>query len=220
MAEDDLNKPRTLKKWQGKYWLAYHTYPGEGYEVGPARFGLAWTEDESLMTWNRLPEPILPLEDGAEWERGGLYKYCLLRHGDLFHIFYNAKNTDHPNPWIEQTGHATSPDLKSWTRSDPFVVRYGNRWVMFHFGFDGRHAQDGIAFSDDLYHWRQLPDPILTVGADGEIDSIHAHKPGIIRHDGVLYHFYCACRPWREGDPAKNLGNEFRCLTVATSKPV
>lgn len=78
LCENDLDGPRTLRKWQGKYWLAYHSYPGEGYEVGPARFGLAWTEDESLLTWQRLPEPFLTPEDGAAWERAGLYKLCLI----------------------------------------------------------------------------------------------------------------------------------------------
>ena len=234
LCENDLNGPRTLKKWQGKYWLAYHSYPGEGYESGPARFGLAWTQDETLCTWHRLPEPFLTPETGADWERGGLYKACLLRHEDLFYVFYNAKDTSA----MEQTGLVTSPDLCTWTRyegspvlrttpgawdsrfrSDPYVVRDGQRWVMFHFGFDGQHAQEGIAFSDDLWRWEQYPDPLLTVGPPGSLDSRHAHKPAVIRHRGVLYHFYCACRPHQEGDPTDNSG-ELRCLTVATSQPV
>ena len=44
LCENDLERPRTLKKWQGKYWKAYHSYPGEGYEIGPARIGLAWSD--------------------------------------------------------------------------------------------------------------------------------------------------------------------------------
>jgi len=91
---------------------------------------------------------------------------------------------------------------------------------MFYFGFDGKHAQDGIAFSKDLFHWEKNPEPILRYGKPGELDEIHAHKPSVIYHDGVLYHFYCACRKYREGDPAENLGDEFRCITVATSEKV
>jgi hypothetical protein len=39
----------------------------------------------------------------------------------------------------------------------------------------------------------------------------------------MLYHFYCAVRLWREGDktssPLAKGWNEYRCLTVARSKP-
>jgi predicted GH43/DUF377 family glycosyl hydrolase len=234
LCENDLRGPRTLTKWEGKYWLAYHSYPGEGYETGPARFGLAWTQDETLLTWNRLPEPFLTPENGEAWERGGLYKECLILHEGLFYLFYNAKDTF----GVEQTGLAMSANLQDWHRhadnpvlqvtpgawdsrfrSDPCVVRGGDRWVMFHFGYDGRHAQEGIAFSDDLLHWEQHPEPILRVGAAGSLDSIHAHKPAVIERDGVLYHFYCACRPHQAGDPTDNNG-EFRCITVATSAAV
>ena len=237
LCENDLDKPRTLRKWQGKYWLVYHSYPGEGYEVGPGRVGLAWTEDESLMSWHRLPEPILLPEEGAPWEQGGLYKECLILHDDVFYLFYNAKNR--ADRWIEQIGVATSRDLVSWARhadnpvlpvtesawdagfsSDPGVVHYDGRWAMYYFGYDFRHAQEGIAFSDDLIHWVKHPEPIITVGNEGELDSIHAHKPSVIKHDGVLYHFYCACRSAMPGDPTVNLGQEFRCLTVATSEPL
>ncbi len=34
LRENDLHKAPTLKKWQGKYWLTYHSYPGDGYEAG------------------------------------------------------------------------------------------------------------------------------------------------------------------------------------------
>lgn len=237
LCQNDLEKPRTLLSWQGKYWMAYHTYPGDGYEVGPGRIGLAWSDDENLLAWHRLPDPILTPEAGAEWEQAGLYKECLLRHEDTFYLFYNAKNRD--RRWIEQTGLATSSDLRTWTRytespvvrvsdgrwdskfcSDPCVVRLGDCWAMYYFGYDYRHAQEGIAFSDNLYRWEKHREPIITVGREGELDSIHAHKPSVILHAGVLYHFYCACRPAQPGDPAVNVGNEFRCITVATSSPL
>ncbi|SFJ80530.1 Glycosyl hydrolases family 32 N-terminal domain-containing protein [Paenibacillus sp. UNC496MF] len=240
LRENGLEGPAKLKKWDGRYWLVYHTYPEDGYEAGPGRIGLAWTEDESLLRWNRLPEPVLVPEDGAEWERGGLYKESLVEHEGTFYLFYNAKNrAAEGEPWIEQTGYAVSKNLTDWTRpaanpvlrvtghrwdsrfvSDPFVVRDGNRWVMFFFGFDGRHAQEGIAFSDDLTVWTKAREPILRHGSEGALDEIHAHKPSVLLHDGVLYHFYCACRPHREGDPTVNFGSEFRTIGLATSRPI
>ena len=30
-------------------------------------------EDEQLVKWNRLPDPVCSWKEGAEWERGGLY---------------------------------------------------------------------------------------------------------------------------------------------------
>lgn len=236
LRENDLYGPPLLKKWDGKYWLAYHSYPGDGYETGPAKIGLAWTDDESLLHWNRLEEPILTPEEGGEWERGGLYKECLLEHEGTFYLFYNAKDKD-TSGWIEQTGLAISRDLLHWKRhdgnpvirvtpsawdsafvSDPCVLRDGDRWVMYFFGYNYKHAQEGIAFSDDLLNWTKHPEPIIPFGQEGELDSIHAHKPSVVAHNGVLYHFYTATRPPRAGDPTVNTFPEFRSITVATSR--
>ncbi|MBM7568858.1 hypothetical protein [Paenibacillus sacheonensis] len=240
LRENDLDGVPKLKKWNDRYWLVYHAYPDDGYEAGPARIGLAWTQDEDLLTWNRLPEPILTPEDGEAWERGGLYKECIIEHEGKFYMFYNAKNMpDAEDDWIEQTGYAVSDNLTDWTRSaanpvlrvtegrwdsrfvsDPCVVKDGDRWLMYFFGFDGRHAQEGLALSDDLTSWTKLEEPILRSGEAGEIDATHAHKPSVVRHEGVLYHYYCACRPNRPGDPTTNFGNEFRTICVAASRPL
>src|SRR3546814_13496668 len=77
-------------------------------EEGPAVIGLAWSDD--LIRWHRDDTPILRPEDGAEWERAGLYRSYLIRDGDIYYLFYNAKN--HDTPWLEQIGVATSRDLK------------------------------------------------------------------------------------------------------------
>ena len=237
LMERDLYGGNHLVKWQGKYWLIYHAYPGEGYEAGSAEVGLAWTEDEELMDWHFVGEPVFSWKQGAKWEYAGLYKMDLMRHDGRFYLFYNAKNKE--RGWIEQTGMAVSDDLMTWTRpfdhpvlpvnegawdsrfaSDPQVFwdSKEKQWVMFYFGLGNLSACEGLAVSGDLYHWEKFPVPILTIGKPGELDSIYAHKPGMIFHNGALYHFYCACRPHMEGDPADN-GGEFRCITVARSTP-
>ncbi len=237
-STNDLWELPTLQKVDGKYWMVYHSYPEEGYEAGPAQIGLAWTEDENLMNWHRLPNPVFSWQDGEDWENGGLYKACLIKEADTFYLFYNAKDAK-PRGWVEQIGIAESRDLMNWTRhahnpvvrvsegswdsqfcADPYLVRDGKQWVMYYYGFNRRHAQDGIAFSDDLFKWEKHPNPILENGAPGEIDHSYAHKPSIIYHEGVLYHFYCACRKFQEGDPVKSLWDEFRTITFATSKPL
>lgn len=228
----------TLKKIDGKYWMVYHSYPEEGYECGAAQIGLAWTEDEDLLEWNRLANPVFSWKDGDEWDKGGLYKACLIHHNDIYYLFYNAKNSTY-GPWIEQIGLAMSEDMIHWKRyeanpllkitesswdsrfcADPFVVRDSDKWLMFYYGFDGRYAQDGIAVSNDLLNWEKWPEPILRHGELGELDEKYAHKPGIIYYNDILYHFYCATRKYRVGDIAKSLYDEFRCITVATSKPI
>jgi len=238
LMDRDLYGGNKIRKWNGKYWMMYHSYPGEGYEAGSAEMGVCWSEDENLLEWHCFEEPVFSWRDGAPWENGGLYKGDFFMHDGKFYLFYNAKDDDE-NDWYEQTGMAVSEDLIHWERpfdhpvlpvtpgawdsgfaSDPqvFYDSKENQWVMFYYGLGNLSACDGVAVSRDLYHWEKFPAPILTIGSRRSIDSTYAHKPYVIYHNGALYHFYCACRPWKEGDPAKN-GNEFRCISVARSIP-
>ena len=232
---DNFYDTPALKKIDGKYWLVYHSYPSTGYEAGPAEIGLAWCEEETLSEWHRLDQPVFSWKDGGDWERGGLYKACIITHEDTYYLFYNAKDTQ--KRWIEQTGMATSKDLLHWERceenpvlgitegawdgrfvSDPYVLRDGDHFVNFYFGYDNGHAQEGLAFSDDLIHWEKVAEPIIT-NTPGGLDEEHAHKAAICYFNGVLYHFYCATRPHREGD-ATEVYKAFRTIAVATDKPV
>lgn len=232
---DDFSQVPRLGKYKGKYWMLYHSYPQEGYEEGPAEIGLAWSTDEELLEWNRLDKPVFSWKDGAEWEQGGLYKACIVRKDDEFILFYNAKNKE--ERWIEQTGMATSIDLHSFCRrkenpilkvnkdgwderfvSDPYVLRDEEHWVNFYFGYGQGHACEGLAISKDLIQWEKVEKPILRNGEEGDIDCTHAHKAAIIFWNGVLYHFYCGTRPWKQGDRTK-VYEEFRTICVAADKP-
>lgn len=247
LKENDLHKTPVPKKVDGRYWMVYHSYPDAGYEAGPAKIGLAYTEDETFCTWTRLESPILSWEDGNAWEGHGLYKGCLIEHEGRYYLFYNAKDSGEWK-WHEQIGMAVSDNMTDWERvydspviantpggwdsyfcADPYVVRDKDRWVMYYYGYDGEHAQEGIAFSTDLLHWEKEPQPILRHGAEGEIDEFHAHKPCVLEKDGCLYHFYCAVRPGRPGDRASNADptqeegegqTEYRCITVATGRSI
>lgn len=232
---DNLYDVPRLKKVDGKYWLVYHSYPQKGYEEGPAEIGLAWSDDEELMEWHGLEAPVFSWKDGEEWERGGLYKACIISHEDTYYMFYNAKNTD--KRWIEQTGLATSKDLFHWSRyennpvvkvtpgawdgrflSDPYIVKDKDIWLNFYFGYDNGHAQEGLAISNDLLNWEKVEEPIIPNGNEGDLDANHAHKASILYYNGTLYHFYCATRPYKDGDPTK-LWGEFRTIAVASNKP-
>lgn len=232
---DQLYDTPRLKKVFGKYWLVYHSYPLAGYEEGPAEISLAWTEDEELMDWHRLKNPVFSWKDGKDWEMGGLYKACIIRHEDTWYMFYNAK--DRKARWTEQTGMAKSKDLTTWERcgknpvltvtpgawdgrflSDPYIVKDKDYWLNFYFGYDKGHAQEGLAISYNLEDWEKIAEPILPHGSRGDIDENHAHKAAVFYYNGTLYHFYCAVRPWREGDRTKAFG-EFRTIAVAADKP-
>jgi len=211
----------------GWWYLFYCGFPQPGYEVGPGGTGLAKGKD--LRQLEKLPEaPVL--RTGVEgWDSGGIYKAAVYRLDGRFVMFYNAK--DRADGWIEQTGLATSHDLVHWEKhpdnpilrvgpegawdsrfaSDPVLNLIDGVWHLFYYGFDGQHAGDGVAISEDggFTRWRKCEhNPIVAHGEAGSYDSLHAHKPFVLEHEGVFYHYYCA------------VGERDRAIALATSRPV
>jgi hypothetical protein len=233
LRDNELSGPSILRRVDGRFVGTWHAYPNAGYEAGPAVIGLCYSDD--LRHWE-LGEPVLTADPGCAWEAGGLYKSWLLEDAGTYYLFYNAKNRTAGWPWIEQTGFATSRDLVHWTRhpgnpvlpigpvgafddifaSDPCVLRHQGTWVMFYFGnsSDG-HAREGVAFSEDLVHWKKAPEPLIDVGTPGSVDSLHAHKPALIFANGCLHHFYCAVAPGRADSDFQERG-----ITCARSQPI
>lgn len=240
LRDDRLHGTNELIRVDGRYLGTYHSYPHPGYEQGPAFIGLCWSDD--LVAWE-LGDPVLDAADGSGWERGGLYKSCIVQRDGAYYLFYNAKN--HTDSWIEQTGVATSTDLVTWERfagnpvlptslwsdgscpafddrfaSDPCVVWIdpARVWAMFYFGLssDG-HARDGVAFSYDMLTWTKAPEILVDVGSAGSIDERYAHKPFVLAHNGRVFHFYCAVAPNPGGIVGEISHNEMRGISVATS---
>jgi Glycosyl hydrolases family 32 N-terminal domain len=235
LRNKDLHSRGEAIKTNGRYLGAWNAYPSAGYEEGAAVIGLAWSHD--LLHWE-LTDPILFPQDGAPWEHGGLYRPDLLLHDGTYYLYYNAKTDTLPKSegggWHEQSGVATSRDLKTWTRypgspilpigphdardarfaSNPYVVRNDREWAMFYFGLGyqrpGR-ACEMIALGPDPLHFTKSPEILIDTGSPGTIDETFAHKPSVIYHDGALYHFYCAVSgKWPD---------ETRGIAVARSKP-
>lgn len=228
MRENGLYSAGNLKRVDGYYLGAYHAYPDAGLEQGSAVIGLCRSRD--LRNWVVEP-PCLRPEEGAAWERGGLYKPCLVHNKDSYYIFYNAKNRKEGH-WREQTGVAISQDLKNWTRysgnpilpngvagspdeifaSDPCVLKDGKEWILFYYSLDAKGvARDLAATSPDLLHTTKCDRILIDVGPKGSIDSAYAHKPSLIQCHGVLYHYYCAV--------SRVSGHEIRGISVARSQP-
>jgi hypothetical protein len=118
LRDKNLHGTGEAIKIDGEYLAAWNAYPSAGYEEGAAVIGLARSQD--LLHWI-LTGPILSPEDGAPWEHGGLYRPDLLLDHGTYYLYYNAKTDPLPKSegggWHEQTGVATSTDLKRWTRS-------------------------------------------------------------------------------------------------------
>jgi predicted GH43/DUF377 family glycosyl hydrolase len=239
LCDVDLYGNRNLIKVDNKYWLFYHAYPEVGYEAGSAANYVAWAEDESLLNWHCTDEPVFQKGNAGQWDSGGLYSMWVIQTHDGYRMYYNGK-TQLNWPWLEQVGMATSQDFVHWKRyeNNPiFKVTPGRwdsafacgqhvlydsrkkRWVMFYCGYDGKtHAMEGVAISDDGIHFEKHPEPIIKSGKRGELDGVHAHKPCVFYHHDTLYHIYCAVREALP-EEKERFGREFRCLTIAASKP-
>ena len=97
-------------------------------------------------------------------------------------------------------------DNGSGISGDPQITRIGNVWVMFYFGAFWRpNAFDTFACSYDLVHWTKWTGPDLIEPSE-PWDKKYAHKPWLIKHKGIVYHFYCA------------VGDQDRVIALATSK--
>ena len=236
VRENEALGPGRLKKVHGRYLGAWHAYPGAGYEAGPAVIGLCWSDD--LIHWD-LDAPILHPEDpdAQPWEKGGLYKPSLAEYDGTFYLFYNAKTKPLPKNqgggWHEQSGFATSKDLKHWRRyaqnpiirngatgswddrfaSDPCAVRWNHEWAVFYYGLSSRDgkARDLLALGKHPQHLTKTDSALIAPGPPGSIDDDYAHKPSVIAWKGDFYHFYTAV--------SGKYPYEVRGISVARSRP-
>ena len=213
-----------LGKHDGKYWMSYLGGNLKGYEADPLKVGIAYTDDPSLpQPWTRLPDPVLTRDqpDCRYWEEVTQYKSNIIHDkekslGYPCVMFYNAK-TKAPH---ERIGMAVSDDMKTWHRygvdpvvdnppgisGDPQITKIDDVWVMFFFGaFWIPGAFDTFACSYDLVNWTQWEGPLLVESSE-PWDETFAHKPWVIKHEGVVYHFYCA------------VGDQGRVIALSTSK--
>jgi predicted GH43/DUF377 family glycosyl hydrolase len=217
-----------LEPYKSRFWLSYLGGSKPGYETPPLSIGLASTKDPSVpQEWTRISDqPVLtPSQpDVREWEQDTLFKSHILHDPDAtlgfpFVMFYNARQL---GPQVERIGIAVSADMHHWQRygvdpvidhgpmpgisGDPQIVKIGDVWVMFYFGaFWKPDAFDTFACSYDLVHWTDWTGPSLIEPTE-LWDKQYAHKPWLVTHNGVVYHFYCA------------VGDQGRVIALATSQ--
>lgn len=225
-----------LRPHDGRYWLSYIGGATFGYEKGELSIGVAHAGSPVQSTpWQRRNGPVLrPSDPGARWfERSKLYKSNIIedpdrRLGARYVMYYNATGDSQAgNSGTEYMTMAVSDDLVNWRRhgadpvlsaagdyinrvvGDPQVIRVGDVWVMSFWSRLSNKPGTGVfnsfAGSYDLVNWTKWEgEVLLTTTVPYERQA--AHKPWIIRHNGVTYQFYSA------------VGDQGFGIAVATSR--
>jgi hypothetical protein len=209
----------------------------KGYETGKLSIGMAHTDKDQTKPheWKRVGDPVLSMNDKDVrwWENKKLYKSSIIWDkqktlGHQFVMYYNANgDTSNNTPkwrWFERIGMAVSDDMINWQRyqTDPVVhhkigitgdgviQKIGDVWVMFYFGafWENRtkEAFNRFACSYDLVNWTDWNGDNLIESSE-PFDELYAHKSFVVKHDGVVYHFYNSVNK-----------KEQRGIAVATSK--
>ena len=204
----------------------------------PLHIGLAWTQGNVAQAheWQSADKPLLSIDDkdAQWWEKLTQYKSTIYDDpqktlGSRFLMFYNAGGVNPANNLkAERIGIALSNDLKKWKRyrqnpvysheapgiitGDAQIVRMGDVYVMFYFSAYNParkyNAYNTFAVSRDLIHWQDWTGADLIVPSK-PYDEMFAHKSYVVKHDGVVYHFYCAVN-----------NDQLRGIAVATSVPM
>ncbi|WP_207422543.1 glycosylase [Desertivirga brevis] len=225
-----------LKKHDGKYWMSYFGGSTKGYEAGDLSISMAYTSKDASKPheWQRFSGPIFTSKDKDVrwWENRKLFKSSVIwdkekKTGHEFVMYYNANGDSAKNNlktrWFERIGMAVSDDMIHWKRfheepvmhhpvgitGDAVLQKMGDTWVMFYFGAfwqDRKGAFNRFAASKDLVNWTDWNGENLVQSSE-PYDELYAHKSFVVKHKGVVYHFYCAVNK-----------KEQRGIAVATSK--
>ena len=183
--------------------------------------------------------PLLSCQDSSAqwWEKLTEYKSSIYSDtkktlGKRFVMFYNAGGV-HPETKLkaERIGIALSDDMLHWSRyqgnpvfsheapgiitGDAQIVKMllpEPLYVMFYFSaYNPSRKYDAyntFSVSRDLIHWQDWDGEDL-ITPSKSYDNLFAHKSYVLKHDGVVYHFYCAVN--KAGQ---------RGIAVATSVPM
>lgn len=204
----------------------------------PLHIGLASTKGDPTRAhgWEAPLKPILSINDPDVqwWESLVQYKSMVYwdrskQLGAPFVMFYNAGGKNPETGFKgERVGIALSKNMTKWERyagnpvftheaqgtitGDAQIAKMGDLYVMFYFSaFNPTRpykAYNTFACSYDLVSWEDWQGDDL-IYPTKPYDEMFAHKSFVLKHDGVVYHFYCAVN-----------NDEQRGIAVATSRPM
>jgi predicted GH43/DUF377 family glycosyl hydrolase len=236
LIDYDWGGDYAINQYNGKYWMSYFGGNSKGYERGILSIGMAYTTQNpaTVHEWKRLKKQVLtPIDTDAQWyDNSTIYKNFVIedhkKHtGHSFVMYYNARGDSiNPDRGAERISMAVSDDMVHWERygdqplinhhigisGDAVFQKIGDTYVMFYFGAFWPD-QDAAAFnrfacSYDMIHWTEWDGPNLIEPSE-EYDALFAHKSYVLKHNGIVYHFYNA---------VDKLGN--RGIALATSKNI
>jgi predicted GH43/DUF377 family glycosyl hydrolase len=226
------------QRFGGKYWMSYFGGNTRGYEAGLLSLGIASTTKDPSRPheWVRLPKPVLGStdKDVKWWDNKKIFKSTVIwdkskTTGYPFVMYYNANGDSAVNNiktrWFERIGMAVSDDMVNWKRfkeepvvhhptgitGDAVIQKIKDVWVMFYFGAFWAPRTDAFnrfACSYDLVNWTDWNGDDL-INSTEEYDARFAHKSFVLKHKGIVYHFYNAVNK-----------KDQRGIAVATSKDV
>lgn len=182
--------------------------------------------DKSAQWWEKLTH----YKSTVYWDKNKTL-------GKPFVMFYNAGGINPANHLkAERIGIALSSNMTSWRRlplrtakrktgnpvffheapgiitGDAQIVKFPHYYVMFYFSAYNPerkyNAYNTFAVSRDLVNWQDWDGADL-VYPSKPYDDMFAHKSYVLKHQGVVYHFYCA---------VNHAGQ--RGIAVATSVPM
>lgn len=182
--------------------------------------------DKSAQWWEKLTH----YKSTVYWDKNKTL-------GKPFVMFYNAGGINPTNQLkAERIGIALSSNMTSWRRlplrtakrktgnpvffheapgiitGDAQIVKFPHYYVMFYFSAYNPerkyNAYNTFAVSRDLVNWQDWDGADL-VYPSKPYDDMFAHKSYVLKHQGVVYHFYCA---------VNHAGQ--RGIAVATSVPM
>ncbi len=156
------------------------------------------------LTWRTLPD-ALRTSDGPACDDDQIWTMSVSEHEGTFHMLYTALSRAE-NGMVQRTGHATSPDLITWTKDDHNPVAQADpRW----------YEHDPA--STNMVSWRD-PKPVLVDGTwHAAVNARENHGPMLRR--GCVGHFTSTdFRTWEVHPPLFSPGRfwDLECPQVFT----
>jgi len=194
---DGVLNPSVVKEGDTFYML-YRAY--DDRTPYTAQLGLATSDDGVHFT--KETEPVIRPDQPYEFQ--GVEDPRIAKIDDTYVLAYVGIN---PTYGTSHICLATSTDLRSWDKLGPVLTestedwdrgnkkaavivpeKVDGRYVMYFLGeSEPWHTAIGVAYSDDLVHWEEAPEPVL-VTREGSWDSMGV-EPGatpVVTDEGIL----------------------------------
>jgi predicted GH43/DUF377 family glycosyl hydrolase len=166
-------------------------HAGEGLRLPPVR-----------DIWLKEEKPVLR-PDNIDEDRLGITVGSLEEYGNGVRIYYTGTSVSglkticmaQMTETMEVFGHRaifkSSTGNLAWdaVKSDPWVFRLGDTWLMYYTGTN-RYGQIGLAISSNGIHWSTFPTPVLSPGTGG-FDGYSIEDCSVIYDDSThRFHMY------------------------------